>query len=60
MVAGCGTPAAPMLVPDCAAYRHASAKGATVMELEPQGHAADDVRRLYKWACRQFDTKEDA
>lgn len=60
LVAGYGTPAAPVLIPDRAAYRHASAQGATVMELEPNGRAADDVRRLYAWTCRQLDTKEDA
>ena len=60
LVAGYGTPAAPVLIADRAAYRHASAQGATVMELEPTGRAADDVRRLYAWTCRQLDTKENA
>lgn len=60
LVAGYGTPAAPVLIADRAAYRHASAQGATVMELEPHGRAADDVRRLYAWTCRQLDTKESA
>ena len=60
LVAGYGTPAAPVLIPDRAAYRHASAQGATVMELEPTGRAADDVRRLYAWTCRQLDKEEDA
>ncbi len=56
LVASYGTPAAPVLIPDRAAYRHASAEGRTVMELEPAGKAADDVRRLYEWTCRQIDT----
>lgn len=60
LVAGYGTPAAPVLIADRAAYRHASAQGATVMELEPTGRAADDVRRLYAWTCRQLDKEEDA
>ena len=50
-----GTPACPILIPDRAAYRHASAEGRTVMELEPGGKAADEVRDLYKWTCRQLD-----
>ena len=60
LVAGYGTPAAPVLIADRAAYRHASAQGATVMELEPAGRAADDVRRLYAWICRQLDKEESA
>jgi chromosome partitioning protein len=60
LVASYGTPAAPVMIADRAAYRHASAQGATVMELEPHGRAAGDVRRLYAWTCRQLDTKENA
>jgi chromosome partitioning protein len=55
LVAGYGTPACPVIVPDRAAYRHASAEGRTVMETEPQGRAAEDVRALYMWMCRQTD-----
>lgn len=50
-----GTPPCPMLLPDRAAYRHASAEGRTVMESEPAGKAAEEVRELYKWTCRQLD-----
>ena len=50
-----GTPPCPILVPDRAAYRHASAEGRTVMELEPAGKAAEEIRDLYKWTCRQLD-----
>ena len=39
---------------DRAAYRHASAGGRTVMEAEPGGRAAEDVRALYAWTCRQI------
>ena len=55
LVQGYGTPACPVLLPDRAAYRHASAEGRTVMEQEPAGRAAQDVRDLYKWVCRQLD-----
>ncbi len=52
LVAGYGTPACPLTIPDRAAYRHASAEGRTVMESDPGGKAADDIRRLYDWMCR--------
>jgi chromosome partitioning protein len=50
-----GTPPCPVILPDRAAYRHASAEGRTVMEAEPAGKAAEEVRELYRWACRQLD-----
>ena len=55
LVAGFGTPACPIQIPDRAAFRHASAEGRTVMEYEPDGKAADDIRSLYTWICRQVD-----
>ncbi|KQN89798.1 chromosome partitioning protein ParA [Sphingomonas sp. Leaf231] len=55
LVEGYGTPACPVMLPDRAAFRHASAEGRTVMETEPAGRAAQDVRELYKWVCRQLD-----
>ncbi|RZT44867.1 plasmid segregation oscillating ATPase ParF [Sphingomonas sp. BK036] len=55
LVAGLGTPACPIQIPDRAAFRHASAEGRTVMEFEPGGKAADDIRSLYTWTCRQVD-----
>lgn len=55
LVESFGTPPCPILLPDRAAYRHASAEGRTVMELEPTGKAAEEVRELYKWTCRQLD-----
>ncbi|MEH3121853.1 MAG: AAA family ATPase [Sphingomonas phyllosphaerae] len=55
LVESYGTPACPVLLPDRAAFRHASAEGRTVMEAEPNGRAAQDVRDLYKWVCRQLD-----
>ncbi len=48
-----GTPPCPIQIPDRAAYRHASGEGRTVMEYEPDGKAADDIRHLYVWTCRQ-------
>jgi chromosome partitioning protein len=55
LVESYGTPACPVLLPDRAAFRHASAEGRTVMETEPAGRAAHDVRELYRWVCRQLD-----
>ncbi len=56
LVAGYGTPACPLTVPDRAAYRHASAEGRTVMESDPGGKAAEDIRKLYDWMCRTTGT----
>lgn len=55
LVTGFGTPPCPVILPDRAAYRHASAEGRTVMEFEPAGKAAEDVRNIYTWTCRQLD-----
>jgi chromosome partitioning protein len=55
LVASFGTPPCPVLLPDRAAYRHASANGRTVIETEPASKAAEEVRQLYKWTCRQLD-----
>lgn len=53
LVAAYGTPPCPIVIPDRAAYRHASAEGLSVLETEPTGRAADDIRQLYAWTCRQ-------
>lgn len=53
LVEGFGTPPCPVMLPDRAAYRHASAEGRSVTEAEPQSRAAEEVDALYKWACRQ-------
>ena len=55
LVEGFGTPPCPVLLPDRAAYRHASAEGCTVLETDPHGKAAEEVRALYNWTCRQID-----
>lgn len=55
LVESFGTPACPILLPDRAAYRHASAEGRTVLETDAAGKAADEVRALYMWTCRQID-----
>lgn len=57
LVESYGTPVCPVIVPDRAAYRHASAEGKSVMETEPAGRAASDIRQLYDWTCRHIDIK---
>jgi chromosome partitioning protein len=53
LVESFGTRACPIQIPDRAAFRHASAEGQTVMEFDPTGKAADDIRQIYLWTCRQ-------
>ncbi|RYF16460.1 MAG: ParA family protein, partial [Oxalobacteraceae bacterium] len=53
LVEGFGTPACPIQIADRAAFRHASAEGRTVMEYEPSGKAAENIRHIYKWTCLQ-------
>ena len=60
LVEGFGTPPCPIQIPDRAAFRHASAEGRTVMEFEPDGKAADDVRQIYEWTCRQLNLSTHA
>ncbi|AJP74802.1 ParA family partition ATPase [Sphingomonas hengshuiensis] len=55
LVESFGTPPCPLQIPDRAAYRHASAEGRSVMETEPEGKAAEEIRQLYAWTCRQLD-----
>lgn len=55
LVESYGIPPCPIILPDRAAYRHASAEGRTVIELEPMGKAAEEIRLIYKWTCRQVD-----
>jgi len=54
LVASYGTPACPIQVPDRAAFRHASAEGATVIETEPNGRAAKEIQRLFEWTRHQL------
>lgn len=60
LVESYGTPACPIVLPDRAAYRHASAEGRTVLEAEPLGKAAKDIRDFYAWTCRQIDASTKA
>ena len=55
LVRGFGIEACPHLLPDRAAYRHASAAGASVLEFEQDGKAAAEVAALHKWARAHVD-----
>ena len=53
LVAGFGVSACPHRIADRAVFRHASAAGKTVFELEPQGKAAREIEHVHMWACAQ-------
>jgi chromosome partitioning protein len=57
VIHGYGLLSAPYYIADRAAFRHAAAEGKTVMEIDPRGKAAEEVRQLYMWACKQVSTK---
>jgi len=46
----------PRILPDRAVYRHASAAGASVVEHEPDGKAAAEIRELYMWILTHVST----
>jgi chromosome partitioning protein len=48
-----GLEACPVVVADRAVFRHAAGEGKTVMEVEPDGKAAAEVRALWAWAREQ-------
>jgi len=54
LVRSFGLTPCPLILPDRAAFRRASAEGLTAVEVERSGRAADDVRSLYAWVCRQL------
>jgi chromosome partitioning protein len=51
LVTGFGIEACPQRLPDRAAYRHASAAGASVLEFEPAGKAASEIAALHMWTA---------
>jgi chromosome partitioning protein len=53
LVGDYGLSACGLALPDRAVFRHASAEGKTVMEMEPGGRAAEEVRQIYMWTCKQ-------
>jgi chromosome partitioning protein len=59
LVQGFGIEACPHILPDRAAYRHASAAGASVLEFEPQGKAAAEITALYMWTISHVNMPTD-
>lgn len=59
LVQSYGLDACPHHIADRAAFRHAAAEGKTAMEIDPDGKAAEEVRRLYKWVCGHVSMKAD-
>jgi chromosome partitioning protein len=55
LVSGFGVPVCPHRIADRAAFRHASAVGETVFELEPDGKAAREIEHVHMWACEQVN-----
>lgn len=54
-VASFGLPVCPVYMADRAAYRHATGEGKTVLDIEPKGKAAAEVKALYKWISGQVN-----
>jgi chromosome partitioning protein len=46
---------APVCLVDRAAFRHAVINGQAAGEYEPGGKAAEEIDRLYTWACGRLD-----
>ena len=60
LVRGFGVEPCPCVLPDRAIYRHASAAGASVIEHEPGGKAAAEMRELYTWIIAHVDMSSSA
>jgi chromosome partitioning protein len=53
-----GLPIAPVAVTQRAALSHALASGKAVTEFEPDGRAADEIKRLWRWVSGQAGRAE--
>jgi chromosome partitioning protein len=58
LVQSFGIPVCPHVVADRAAFRHASAAGQTVFEIEPSGRAAAEIAAVHMWLCEQLNMSE--
>lgn len=50
-----GLTVAPVRLGSRLAYKRSLISGQTAQEYEPGGKAAEEVKRLYEWTCRQLD-----
>lgn len=60
LVRGFGIGVCPHILPDRAAFRHASAAGASVLEFEPQGKAAAEIAAIHMWTIAQVSMSTTA
>jgi len=56
VIANCGAAIAPVTLGHRAAFQHAATVGLGVIEYEPSGKAASEVRELFSW-LHELDTK---
>jgi chromosome partitioning protein len=49
-----GVDVCPARISQRAVFVHALTEGLTAQEYEPNGKGASEIRRLYKWTCRQI------
>lgn len=56
LVEAYGIPACPHRIADRAVFRHASALGRTVFEMEAGAKAAGEIEQVHMWACEQVNT----
>ena len=54
-IQGYNVPVAPVTICHRAAYMHSLTAGQTAQEYDPEGKAAEEIKRLYKWVCKQVD-----
>jgi len=55
-----GLPITPIVIRHRIAYQHAFASGLTVLEYEPSGAAANEVRALFQWVRGELDAAAQA
>jgi chromosome partitioning protein len=48
-----GVPVCPVRIGHRSVFIHSLTEGLTALEYEPEGKGASEIRRFYKWACRQ-------
>jgi chromosome partitioning protein len=60
LVTGFGIECCPIILPDRAGYRHASAAGASVLEYEPEGKAASEITALHMWTIAHVNMSTSA
>lgn len=55
LIASLGLPVAPAVLAERGAFHHATARGLTAGELEPESKAAQEVEALWAWTCEQLN-----